>query len=514
MSDSNKKAIIIGAGIGGISLAALLAKKGYVVEVFEKNATIGGRARVVSEAGYTFDMGPSWYMMPDVFEEFFTLLGEDIHQYLKLQKLSPSYRVFLSSTDAHHDFYADRILNKKIFDAIEPGAGDKLNAYLDESKRQYKIAKHEFIYKNYNSVFDFFNKRVMREGRKLELFNNMERIISRTFSSELLRKVMMFQMVLLGTAPKDAPGMYRLMNHVDFDLGIWYPKEGIGELPKAIGAIATKHGATFHCNAPVRRIITQSGQAIGVELDNGTVHRADLVISNADLHHTEMNLLEPHERDHSERYWNKRTLAPSAFILYLGVRKQFDSLSHHNLMFSKDWDKNFKEIFNHDSFPSDPSIYVCAPSKTDPSVAPKGHENLFVLVPIAAGIEDNETNRTLWTEHTLSLLESKMGMKGLREHITYQKSYSVSNFTADYNSFIGTALGLAHTLTQSALWRPNNVSKKVKNLYFVGAYNNPGIGMPICVVSAQNTYKRIEQITDPHPLTSLQPAFVPQHKEE
>lgn len=503
MSDTNKKAIIIGAGFGGISLAAMLAKKGYQVEVFEKNSAIGGRARVVTEAGFTFDMGPSWYMMPDVFEEFFALLGEDIHQHLRLQKLGPSYRVFLSSTGEHHDFYSDRALNKKIFDAIEPGSGDKLMTYLDESKRQYGIAKHEFIYKNYNSIFDFFNKRVMREGRKLEMLNNMERIISRTFNSELLRKVMMFQMVLLGTAPKDAPGMYRLMNHVDFDLGIWYPDGGIGELPKAIGHVAEKFGATFHYNAPVKRIITKDGSAVGVELENGTKHTADLVISNADLHHTETKLLAPHERDHTDRYWSKRTLAPSAFILYLGVKKTFDSLTHHNLMFSEDWDQNFKEIFNHHSFPSDPSIYVCAPSKTDPTVAPPGHENLFVLVPIAAGIDDNETNRALWADRTLTLLENKMGMSGLREHIVYQKIYSVTNFAADYNSYKGTALGLAHTLSQSALWRPNNVSKKVKNLYFTGAYQNPGIGMPICMISAQTVYKRIENIDSPHPLTTL-----------
>jgi len=431
------------------------------------------------------------------------LLGEDINQHLKLEKLGPSYRVFLSSTGAYHDFYADRALNKKIFDDIEPGSGDKLNEYLDESKRQYGIAKHEFIYKNYNSIFDFFNKRVMREGRKLEMLNNMERIISRTFKSELLRKVMMFQMVLLGTAPKDAPGMYRLMNHVDFDLGIWYPDGGIGELPKAIGRIAEQYGTQFHYNSPAKRIITKDKKAVGIELENGVIHEADLVISNADLHHTETKLLAPDERDHTDRYWEKRTLAPSAFIIYLGVKKTFDSLSHHNLMFSKDWDKNFKEIFNHHSFPSDPSIYVCAPSKTDKKVAPAGHENLFVLVPIAAGIDDNEANRAIWTERTLALLETTMHMPGLRENIVYQKTYSVSNFASDYNSYKGTALGLAHTLSQSALWRPNNISKKVSNLYFVGAYNNPGIGMPICVVSAQTAYKRIENLDTPHPLTSL-----------
>lgn len=500
---TSKSAIIIGAGFGGISLAAMLGKQGYQVDVFEKNESIGGRARVFSERGYTFDMGPSWYMMPDVFEHFFTLMGENIHDYLTLKKLAPSYRVFLGSTGEHHDFFADRTHNAAVFDAIEPGAGKKLNDYLDESARQYGIAKHEFIYKNYDSLFDFFNKRVMREGRKLEILNSMERIIHRTFKSELLRKVMLFQMVLLGTAPKDAPGMYRLMNHVDFDLGIWYPDGGIGELPKAIGTLAEKHGVRFHYSAPVARIITENGRAVGIELKDGTVYRADLVVSNADLHHTETALLAPTERDHSDRYWQKRTLAPSAFIMYLGVKKQFPNLTHHNLLFTQNWEQNFKEIFNHDDFPTDPSIYVCAPSKSDAGVAPVGHENLFVLVPLSAGVTYDETKKRAWADRTLTILETRLGMTGLREHIEYERIYCAEDFSLDYNSFKGTALGLAHTLGQSALWRPNNVSKKVDNLYFVGSYQNPGIGMPICVISAQNVYKRIMGITSPHPLTSL-----------
>ncbi len=503
LDKSPRSAIIIGAGFGGIALSGLLAKKGVSVDVFETHASAGGRARVIREGGYTFDLGPSWYMMPDVFAEFFALMGEDINEHLPLQKLTPSYSVSHGAPGTHHDFFADRAQNRAIFDTLEPGSGARLDAYLDESARQYHIAKHEFIYKNYDSFFDFFNKRVMREGRKLEIWNSMERIISRTFNHELLRKVMMFQMVLLGTAPKDAPGMYRLMNHVDFDLGIWYPQGGIGEVPQAMVKVAEKHGARFHYNAPVARIITEGGQAVGVVLQDGTEHRADLVVSNADRHHTETALLAPNEREYSDRWWQKRTLAPSAFILYLGVRKQFPNLAHHNLLFTKDWDRNFREIFNYHDFPSDPSIYVCAPSKTDTTVAPPGCENLFVLVPISAGITDTDEARAAWTDRTLTILETSMDLSGLRKHLEYQRIYSLREFSADYHSFKGTALGLAHTLSQSALWRPNNVAKKVKNLYYVGSYQNPGIGMPICIVSAQLAYKRIMGITDPHPLTEL-----------
>jgi phytoene desaturase len=389
------------------------------------------------------------------------------------------------------------------FEAIEPGAGEKLMDYLDESKRQYTIAKREFIYKNYDSIFDFFNLRVMREGRKLEIYRNMQQIISRTFKNELLQKVMMFQMVLLGTAPKDAPGMYRLMNHVDFDLGIWYPKGGIYALPKAIAAVAKKHGTNIVFNSPVASIKTAHGKAIGVTLENGEEALADIVISDADLEHTESKLLKPEERDHTESYWKKRKLAPSAFIMYLGLNKQYDSLSHHNLLFSEDWDTNFKEIFASPSFPTDPSIYVCAPSKTDPTVAPAGHKNIFILVPIAAGITPSKEDIEKWANTTLDIIEKHMHMPNLRDSIVYQRTYCVDDFKKDYNSYKGTALGLAHTLGQSAIWRPNNRSKKVENLYFVGAYTNPGIGMPICVISAQNAYKRIIGDTSAEPLTEL-----------
>ncbi len=499
----NRTAIIVGAGIGGLSLAALLSKKGFQVEVYEKNESAGGRARVFSQKGFRFDAGPSWYMMPDVFEEFFALLEENIEDHLKLKKLSPSYRIFLQNDNKHHDFFADRQKNKEVFDAIEPGAGDKLISYLEESQRQYQVAKHEFMYKNYDSLFDFFNKRVLREGRKLQIYRNMEQIINKNFSNDLLRRVMKFQMILLGTAPKDAPGMYQLMNHVDFDLGVWYPDEGMFKLPEAIQKIAEKSGANFNFKQPVKKIITQDKKAVGVELSSGQKVYADVVISNADRHHTEMKLLDLSERDLDEKYWDKRKLAPSALILYLGLNKTFPSLAHHNLLFSKDWDENLKQVFDYPDFPSSPSVYVCAPSKSDSTVAPPGSENLFVLVPISAGISYTEKQLDEWVNKTFSLLETNMKLDGLKQAIVYKEVYSVENFAEDYNSYKGSALGLAHTLGQSAIWRPNNVSKKIKNLYHVGSYTNPGIGVPICVISAQNAYKRIMDISDSHPLTNL-----------
>jgi phytoene desaturase len=431
------------------------------------------------------------------------VLGEDIQDYFTLTRLSPSYRVFLKSKNRHYDFFSDRKKNGELFESIEPGSAQKLFDYLDESARQYQIAKKEFMYKNYDSIFDFFNKRVMQEGRKLEIFNTMKKIIGRTFKSELLQKVMQFQMVLLGTAPKDAPGIYRLMNHVDFDLGVWYPNKGIYELPRAIASIAEKNGTTIHLNSPIKKIIVKDKKVLGVTLESGEDVFADIVVSNADMHYTEQTLLGEELSDRKESYWAKKKMAPSALIMYLGTGKQFDSLSHHNLLFSEDWDLNFKQIFDTDMFPEDPSIYVCAPSKTDKTVAPEGKENLFVLVPIASGLTYDTETLEKWTDNVISILEKNMGMTGLRESIEYKKIYCVKDFERDYHSYKGSALGLAHTLTQSALWRPNNVSKKVKGLYFVGANTNPGIGMPICVISAETVYKRILGITDPEPLKEI-----------
>lgn len=500
----NKQVVVIGAGIGGLSIAALLAKKGYGVSVYEQLPGPGGRAREFSAARFRFDMGPSWYMMPDVFEEFFALLDEPITEHFALKKLAPSYRIFLQSTGKHYDFYADRKKNANLFDSLEPGAGKKLISYLEESSRQYDIAKAEFIYRNYNTWLDFFNRRTLKEGRRLQIFRSMQSIIESTFDSEIIRKAMMFQMVLLGTAPKDAPGMYRLMNHVDFDRGIWYPEGGIAALPRAIETIAKKYGATFHYNTPIKEISTTAGKATGVLLADGTTVAADIVVSDADLAFTENTLLKtPTDRSYPERYWEKKVMAPSALILYLGLNRQYDSLQHHNLLFTKDWDRNFAEIFGGETFPSDPSIYVCAPSKTDATVAPPGCENLFILVPIGAGLSYTREQLKTWRDHTLAQLETHMQLPGLKEAIIYEKSFCVEDFARDYNSYKGSALGLAHTLTQSALWRPNNVSKKVSNLYYVGANTNPGIGMPTCVISAQTAFKRIEGITDPGPLTKL-----------
>lgn len=515
----DKTAIIIGSGIGGLGAAALLGKAGYKVTVLEKNEMAGGRASLFhadydrkrkqyvtrqpgdskakrSKNSFSFDAGPSWYLMPDVFDHFFDLLGEDVDKHLDLTKLAPSYRIYYKDTFRRVDIYSDLDRDLPTIEQIEPGAGQALQRYLDRAAYQYGIAKDRFMYKNYDSVSDFFTKEMATEGRKLNVLGNMNRYVSKYFQTDAMRKIVQYPLVFLGSSPYNTPAIYNIMSHIDFNMGVFYPQGGIYEIIKALRGIAEKHGATIRLNTPVERIIVEDGEAAGVRLADGEELRADIVISNADIHHTEQQLLAPEYRTKSKGYWRSRTLAPSALIMYLGVKGELPSLVHHNLIFSRDWRKNFSEIFGRSpfakpKFPTDPSLYICNPSKTDPSVAPKGYENLFVLVPIAPGLHYSEVQLESYADQVLGTIEKELRLPDLRERIVYRRLFSVKDFENRYNSYRGSALGLAHTLRQTAVFRPNNVSKKVKGLYYVGAGTNPGIGLPVCLISAELMYKRL-----------------------
>lgn len=498
-----KSVIIIGGGIGGLSIACMLGKKGYGITIVEKNEMTGGRARIFRDKGFMFDMGPSWYMMPDVFEHFFEIMGEDIKEYYKLDRLSPSYQITLKSDGKSYKFYSEMQKNKDLFESIEPGAGKVLEEFLLQGKEQYELSKAEFMYKNYNSFRDFMTLRIMRQGAKLPLFKKQKQIIEKKFKSELLRKALQYQTVLLGTAPGDTPGIYTLMNYVDLVLGEWYPTGGIRAIPSSLETIAKKYGAEIKLNTPVKKIFIENNIAKGVLLENGEKLFADIVISNADVEHTDRKLLPKEYQTKSDTYWESRVLAPSAYILYLGVKGKLPQMEHHNLLFTKDWEHGFSQIFKSPEWPDDPSMYICVPSKTDTSVAPEGHENLFVLVPIAAGLSYDEKFADNYGKKVISEIANYYGIPDLKDRIVVQHSYSVKDFIADYNAFKGTALGLAHTLTQTAIFRPNNIHKKIKNMFYVGAGTNPGIGMPICLISAELAYKRIENINHPFPIDKI-----------
>lgn len=501
---NKQTAIIVGSGFGGLGSAALLAKAGWSVTVLEKNEMVGGRASYFKAKGFTFDMGPSWYLMPDVFEHFFELLDEDVNKLLKLKKLGPSYRIFYKDIDQKVDIYSDLKKDLPTIEKIEPGAGEALKRYLDQAGYQYGVAKDRFMYKNYDSARDFLTREMATEGRKLSVFSSMDKYVGKFFKTDQMQKIMQYPLVFLGSSPFNTPAIYNIMSHIDFNMGVYYPQGGIYKITEALAGVAKKHGAKLKVNTAVKKIIVKDGRAVGVKLENGKELFADIVISNADIYHTEQKLLEEQYRTKSKKYWEKRTLAPSALIMYLGVKGKVPTLTHHNLLFSKDWKQNFSEIFDNPMWPTDPSLYVCAPSKTDKTVAPDGHENLFVLVPIASGLKYTEKQLEKYADQVLQTMEQEMKIPDLRSRIVYKRLFSVKDFDTRYNSYQGTALGLAHTLRQTAIFRPNNISKKVKKLYYVGAGTNPGIGMPITLISAELMYKRLINDKSAGPLTKSQ----------
>lgn len=498
-----RNAIIIGSGIGGLATACLLAKQGYQVQVLEKNESLGGRASVFEAQGYRFDMGPSWYLMPDVFAHFFSLLGEDVNQLLQLQKLAPSYRIFFKDTEKQVDFYSDLKKDLLTVESLEKGAAQKLQEYLAISAHQYEIAKQHFMYRNYDHWWDFLNFTTFKEGRKLSVVRPMDSYVRKFFSTPEMQKIIQYQLVFLGSSPYNTPALYNIMNHIDFNMGVFYPKGGIYEIINVLVKLAEKMGVRFSVNSPVEKIVVESKKATGVMVAGKRIS-ADLVISNADMTFTEQTLLDPEHRSYSKKYWDSRVMAPSALIMYLGVKGRIPNLVHHNLIFSQDWQQNFADIFDHPVWPADPSLYVSAPSKTDDTVAPKGNENLCILIPIAAGLTYDQSQLEQYADKTLTTLSQVMKVPDLKERIEYKRMFCVQDFAERYNSFRGTALGLAHTLKQTALFRPNNVSKKVQGLYYVGGGTNPGIGMPICLISAEMVYKRIMGIQSPEPLSSLE----------
>lgn len=488
----SERVAIIGSGIGGLATACLLAKKGYRVQVFEKNARLGGLCNSFEAEGFTFDMGPSWYLMPDVFENFFSLMGEKVSDHLDLVKLGPSYRIYFKDTQKHYDFYSDLERDLPTFEALEPGAGDKLREYLRLSEMQYRIALKGFMYKNNDTVFDFLNKQVAIEGRQLEVFSKMSNYVEKFFKTDEVQKIMEYQLVFLGSSPYNTPALYNIMSHIDFNMGVYYPRGGIYQIVKALHRIGMKHGVEYFTNSPVQRILTgRNRKARGLRLASGQEISADMVVSNASIHHTETRLLARPYRSFSDRYWKKRTLAPSAFIIYLGLKDKVPNIAHHNLVFAQDWRCNFDEIFDHPKWPTDPSLYVCAPSVTDPNVAPHGQENLFVLVPTAPGLQASDEQLERYADKILATIEKEMDIPNLRNRIAFKRIFWAKDFAQNYNTQDGTALGLAHTMNQTAILRPNNVSKRLKNLFYAGANTNPGIGMPICLISAELAYKRI-----------------------
>jgi phytoene desaturase len=480
----NRRAVVIGAGVGGLASAALLARAGFQVTILEKNDSIGGRARLWREGGFTFDMGPSWYLMPEVFEDFFAVFGRSREQYYRLTELSPYYRVFFQPGE-WVDITSERQKVLDLFESFEAGGAKRLEKYLDRARYKYEVAMKEFLYKDYGSVFDFLNARMLIEGTRLNVFGRLDRSVRRYFSDRRARQILEYAMVFLGTSPQAAPALYSIMSHVDLNLGVHYPIGGLSAAAAGIAKLAEEQGVRIRLGAEVRGIHVDdgSGRATRVVTAEDEVE-TDVVLVNADYAFSETNLLEDRYKTLPGRYWKRRVFAPSMFILYLGLNKSLRNVVHHNLYFSEDWNEHFDTIFKVPTWPQEPCFYVSCISKTDPQMAPRGQENLFVLVPVAPGLTDGETFRERYADQVIEHIEKVIGEQ-FRSSIVVRRVFSHRDFISDYNAYEGTALGLAHTLNQTAFFRPAFRSKKVENLYYAGQYTHPGVGVPMVLIAAQ-----------------------------
>ena len=485
---AQKRVVVIGSGVGGLATAALLAKDGLQVTVVEKNAGPGGRASLLEKDGFRFDMGPSWYLMPDVFDRFFHAMGTSADEQLKLTHLTPHYRIF-DGEGRTLDITGDMETDKALFEQIEPGSAAALDRYLAEAKIKYDLSIGSILYRNLDSPLDFISKDLRDKGRQLHVFESMEHYVGRFFKTETMRQIILYTMVFLGGIPRNTPAIYSLMSHIDFNLGVWYPTGGIYAVIEALVRLGKQYGVEYVYDATVTQIETHDNRATTVHTAAAS-YPADYVVSNADYKHTESLLDKPRARQYTERYWKRRTWAPSAFILYLGVKGTIPEFRHHTLLFSADWTKHFRDMADHPAWPRDPSLYICNPSKSDAHVAPADHENLFVLVPVAAGLSETDDSRHAYADYILSQIEQTTHTK-LTDRLVVKEIFSVSDFASRYNSPQGTSLGLAHTLRQSVTFRPPNHSRRVPNLFFVGANTNPGIGVPMCLISAQLVQQRV-----------------------
>ena len=479
--------VVIGAGVGGLSTACYLADAGADVHVIEKNEQLGGRASRLEAEGFRFDMGPSWYLMPDVFERFFGHFDRTPTDYYDLTHLDPHYRIFFKDGD-EVDITPDLERTKDIFETYEAGAGEALERYLEKSKENYEVGMEHFVYEDRERLRDYLDLDVARQARGLSLLGSMQGHVEKYFDHPKLQQIMQYTLVFLGGSPRNTPALYNLMSHVDFNLGVWYPENGLGGVIDGIAEVGSELSVTYDTDRPATAIKGREG-AFLVETPDGAL-RADLVVSNADYAHTEQELLTPEQRGYDADYWDSRTYAPSAFLLYMGVEGDVPELAHHTLVLPTDWEEHFEQIFDDPAWPDDPAYYLGVPSKPDDTVAPEGHSNLFVLVPIAAGLEDTPELRESYRDLVLSDIADHTGTD-LRDRIVYEKSFCVEDFSDRYNSYAGTALGMAHTLRQTSLFRPPHRSKAVDGLYFTGSYTTPGIGVPMCLISGELTAEKV-----------------------
>lgn len=521
-------AVVIGGGISGLATAALLARDGYAVTLVEQNEVVGGRTGNWEQDGFRFDTGPSWYLMPEVFDHYFRLLGTSAEAELELKVLDPGYRVFTEGVPEPVDVSADLETNIDTFERIEPGAGAKLREYLDSARTTYEVATKTFLYTSFQSLTSLVSPEVVRQSGKLLslLFRPLDSFIAKSFSNLTLQQVLGYPAVFLGSSPDRAPSMYHLMSYLDLADGVLYPQGGFMTLIEAIANLACAEGVQIQTGVTVTEITTtperstprtagrrRKASVTGVQVthSNGTTEhlRADVVVSTADLHHTETQLLPAALQTYPQTWWDRRSPGPGMVLVYLGVQGELPELAHHSLLFTADWQANFDAIFGPEPVvPELASIYVCKPNETDPTVAPAGDSNLFVLVPVPAetaigsgGIDGGGDPLVEQTaDAAIAQIADWAGIPDLADRIVVRRTVGPADFANDYNAWCGGALGPEHTWQQSAFLRGKNASARVDGLIYAGATTIPGIGLPMCLISAEIAVKRLRGDTTTTPL--------------
>lgn len=478
-----KKIAIIGSGFSGLSAAAYSAKFGHEVHVFEKNSSVGGRARSFqTENGYTFDMGPSWYWMPDIIENFFNDFDKKASDFYQLVPLDPQFEMVFS--DGLMAIPKDFEAMKMLFEETEKGAGKRLDDFMKDAQFKYEVGMKDYVTKPCNSWFEFVSLKILKSAFSLDLLTDFSRFVRKYFSHPKLITLMEFPVIFLGAAPKDIPALYSLMNYGGYKLGTWYPIGGFIRIIESMQEIAVGQGVKFYLNTNVEQIIINDKKAKALIVNGGKIE-FDAIIASSDYEHTESKLLPKEYRNYDENYWEKKTFAPSCLIFYLGINERIPNLKHHTLFFENDLELHTTEIYEDKKWPSKPLFYVCCPSKTDKNVAPENSENVFLLMPIATGIEDSEQEREKYFLEMIARLEKHTKTSNLISKIEYKRSYCIDDFKQDYNAYDGNAYGLANTLSQTAVLKPSLRNKKVNNLFYTGQLTVPGPGVPPSIISGK-----------------------------
>ena len=475
-----RRIIVIGAGFAGLAAATSLADKGYDVTILEKNASAGGRARVFQSDGFTFDMGPSWYWMPDILDTYFARFGKKTSDYYNLVRLDPSYSVIFSPDEAV-DLPAGLSKLEALFETIETGSGLKLREFLKQASYKYDVGMNKFVWKPSRSITEFFSLKLLYDVTRLDVFQSFATHARKFFKHPRLLEIIEFPVLFLGATPENTPAMYSLMNYAEMALGTWYPMGGMHEIVKGMVSLAEEKGVKILFNQAVQKIDVLHNKVHRIITSEG-IFEADVVVASADYNHVETSLVDTEYRNYDEAYWKTRVMAPSSLLFYLGVSKRIPRLQHHNLFFDEDFKLHAQEIYETPRWPTKPLFYASAPSKTDSSIAPEGYENLFLLIPVAPDLTDDERTRERYFDMLMDRLEAYVG-EDIRTYIVFKRSYAHSDFKSDYNAFRGNAYGLANTLRQTALLKPSLKNKQINNLFYTGQLTVPGPGVPPSLIS-------------------------------